>query len=229
MTNKEFVSAAKNIVVLNTAYASGTFGQKYTPSFIKQKANQYPKFYTDSVLKSLEKKSKEGTLYLFDCCGLIKGIIWGFPNPKYASNGMKDVNDQGVWDSYCIDKSSDFGMIFPGEVVHMKGHVGIYIGDGKVIEATNRWTKNVLVSSIIEGDKYYRKWEGHGKLNLLTYENMIIPAPPESDRTFYIVKPGDSLSKIAAANGIKDWRQLWAKNPNIINPHLIYPGQKIII
>lgn len=43
----------------------------------------------------------------------------------------------------------------------------------------------------------------------------------------YTVKPGDSLSKIAAANGFKSWQEVWKANPGISNPNLIKPGQQI--
>lgn len=45
----------------------------------------------------------------------------------------------------------------------------------------------------------------------------------------YTVKAGDSLSKIAAANGISDWKTIWKANSSISNPNLIRPGQQINI
>ncbi|NME95365.1 LysM peptidoglycan-binding domain-containing protein [Clostridium cochlearium] len=49
----------------------------------------------------------------------------------------------------------------------------------------------------------------------------------------YIVKPGDSLWKIAKinlGNGAR-WREIYNKNKKVIgsNPNLIYPGQKLVI
>jgi LysM repeat protein len=43
----------------------------------------------------------------------------------------------------------------------------------------------------------------------------------------YVVKSGDSLSKIALAYGqpASAWRELHKSNPSIINPDKIYPGQ----
>lgn len=225
MTNKEFVSQAKTIVNCNTAYGKGTFGQKWTKTLANQKKKQYPDFYTDSVIASLNKKAEAGTLYVFDCVGLIKGIIWEWEKVKYKSNGLDDVSDQGLWDKYCTNKSKDFSNIMPGEIMHIKGHVGIYIGDGKVIECTNKWSKNVLVSSINKGDKYYRAWTEHGKFNLLTYEGL---STPKEESLIHVVRLGETLSSIAKKYGTT-WQRIYALNPQIINPNLIFPGQKLKI
>lgn len=225
MTNKEFVSQAKIIVDMNTAYGKGTFGQKWTKTLANQKAKQYSGFYTDSVIASLNKKAEASPLYVFDCVGLVKGIMWDFPNVKYKTNGMEDVSDQGLWDKYVSDKSKDFTNIQPGEIMHIKGHVGIYIGDGKVIECTNKWSKNVLISSINKGDKYYRAWSEHGKFTLLTYEEIATPSP---EANIHIVKKGETLSSIAKKYNMS-WLKLWRLNPHIINPNLIYPGQRLKI
>lgn len=49
-------------------------------------------------------------------------------------------------------------------------------------------------------------------------------------KKIYVVKRGDSLSKIAAIYKMS-WTTLYSKNKKIIgsNPNLIYPGQKIVI
>jgi hypothetical protein len=47
----------------------------------------------------------------------------------------------------------------------------------------------------------------------------------------YLVKPGDTLSKIASqAFGERlMWPKLWSLNPQIQNPHWIYPGDQIVL
>jgi resuscitation-promoting factor RpfA len=46
----------------------------------------------------------------------------------------------------------------------------------------------------------------------------------------YTVKPGDTLSGIAAAHGIKGWTVIFDRNRNIISdPDLIFPGQQLDI
>jgi len=43
------------------------------------------------------------------------------------------------------------------------------------------------------------------------------------------VVSGDSLSIIAASENLDSWRPLWNVNPDITNPDLIHPGQKITV
>ena len=44
----------------------------------------------------------------------------------------------------------------------------------------------------------------------------------------YVVKPGDTLSKIASANGVSGgWKALAAKNPGLKSVNSISPGQKL--
>lgn len=49
-----------------------------------------------------------------------------------------------------------------------------------------------------------------------------------TSKKVYTVKRGDSLSTIAAKYGM-DWKTLHKANPQIKNPSLIYPGQKLVI
>jgi nucleoid-associated protein YgaU len=52
------------------------------------------------------------------------------------------------------------------------------------------------------------------------------PKPAKPKPTYYIVRPGDSLSKIAAKRHTT-WQHLAQLNPQIKNPNLIFPGQRI--
>lgn len=162
MNNIEFVSKLKGIRNSNTIYMTGTFGQRVTNALIEQKIKQYPRSY--SRVKTAKLKNLVGKNYhAFDCIGLVKGVLWGYPNVKYNSNGVPDVNDQMVL-SYLLDISTDMNNIEVGELLHMKGHVGVYVGNGSVVECTAKWSGNVLISSLTA-----RKWERHGKLPWITY------------------------------------------------------------
>ncbi|PYS41433.1 MAG: hypothetical protein DMG14_07340 [Acidobacteria bacterium] len=56
------------------------------------------------------------------------------------------------------------------------------------------------------------------------------PASPEKFE-LYLVKQGDTLSHIAGEvlENPRLWPQLWEQNEHIINPHWIYPNDKILI
>lgn len=182
MTNQEFVDRLLKVrEKYKTCYASGTFGQCATPSFIDQKKKQYPKWYTDVRVNNLKALSDDTRL--FDCVGLIKGVLWGFPNTKYKSNGVAEGNDQDYW-NMALDKSKSFSQIQIGELLWLKGHVGVYIGNGKAIECTASWYGNVQITAVqnigpITGLNS-RRWEGHGKIPYIKYmdnENKVNPGP----------------------------------------------------
>jgi len=171
MTGKEFALKCKEILKFKTCYAKGTFGQCATPAFINRKAEQYPGWYTDekvAMLKALPDETR-----LFDCAGVIKGTMWGFPNLVYTSNGVRDMNDQGLWDC-CLEKSTDFSNIQVGELLWMQGHVGVYIGDGLGIESTGKWKNGVQITAVsnigIAFGYNSRTWSGHGKLPFISYD-----------------------------------------------------------
>lgn len=222
MTNEEFIKKAIEISNEPTRYAKGTFGQSCTQSFINQKRAQYPAWYTISRCNSL---LQSAPCKLFDCCGLIKAICWGYPNTVYTSNGMPDLSDQGIWDKMLEGRSHDFTKIEPGAILHIKGHVGIYIGDGEAIEATMSFGSKVVRSTVsnIKSGKNMRKWTEYGYLKTISRE---ISEPYQGFEMDYVIKRGDTLTSIAAKHGMT-WQELWKKNPQIKNPDLIYVGQTI--
>ena len=54
-----------------------------------------------------------------------------------------------------------------------------------------------------------------------------LAAPPGADTVVYVVKPGDTLRSIAAANGTTIGAIVRANN--MANPDVIYPGQRLTI
>ncbi len=56
------------------------------------------------------------------------------------------------------------------------------------------------------------------------------PAPPQSSLPpFHFVRPGDTLWSISASllNNPWSWPQLWGQNPQVKDPHWIYPGDQL--
>ena len=73
-----------------------------------------------------------------DCVGLIKGYGWYDTESgkiTVGSNGMQDVIADGMFSAATEKGTIDTIPEIPGLAVWHEGHIGIYIGDGEVIEA----------------------------------------------------------------------------------------------
>lgn len=119
------------IAQLGRPYWYGTFGQIATPSLLVQKRKQYPKYYTATDFPA------QYGMRVHDCVGLIKGYLWSDgPDGKPQYDPKTDVSANGLF-SKCDLKGFTMASM-PDKVgvcVFMQGHVGIYIGDGWVVEA----------------------------------------------------------------------------------------------
>lgn len=177
MTGEELANKCLDIISkYRTKYAKGTFGQCATPAFLSSKAKQYPEWYTpkDAPSKMPMLLDLPDDTRLFDCVGLIKAVVWGFPNVVYTSNGLRDMTDQTMWDK-SLDKSTDFSNIQVGELLWVKGHVGVYIGNGRAIECTGAWEGKVMVTAVENIGKqeglHSRRWTGHSKIHVIHYSD----------------------------------------------------------
>ncbi len=118
---------------LGKPYWYGTFGQLSTTALYYQKKSQYPSFYAANDFSS------QLGVKVHDCIGLIKGYIWSKnksdPNPRYVSNNCPDINEEMMYNN-ALEKGDISTMPdIPGICVLFKGHIGVYIGNGEVIEA----------------------------------------------------------------------------------------------
>ena len=114
----------------------------------------------------------------FDCVCLIKGLLWGwagnasktYGGATYCANNVPDISADQIINK-CKDVSTDFSRIAVGELLWMKGHVGIYIGDGMAVECTPSWKDCVQVTTVrnIKAGTGHQ-WTKHGKLPYVTYE-----------------------------------------------------------
>ena len=137
LTNKGLVEFAKQMLALgdDTLYVYGSFGRTLTQSLINQKAKQY---LYNLPRKSLYKKimNSKGTEYAFDCVGLIKAYYWGWNNGKTTYISSQDKSANGMLAVAKVKGKIETMPEIPGLLVQMNCHIGIYIGNGYVIECT---------------------------------------------------------------------------------------------
>lgn len=171
---KRALDVAKNY---KTLYVMGCFGAPMTEA----NKDRYIKHHTYNKAADRQAIIKAATAntFGFDCVCLIKGLLWGwegnkghvYGGAKYATNGVPDINADAMI-SVCKEVSTDFSRIEIGEVVWMKGHVGIYVGDGLAVECTPSWKNCVQITACNCTKSGYnrRNWTKHGKLPYITYE-----------------------------------------------------------
>lgn len=207
MNNIEFAEKAKEIATkFKTLYIMGCFGAPMNNTNKTRYCNNHS--YNKQSSRTSKIKNASADTFGFDCVCLIKGILWGwngnvnktYGGASYKANGVPDVGADSMM-NYCTDVSKDFSKIQVGEVVHMSGHIGIYIGDGLAVECTPIWKDGVQITAVgnIGAKSGYNKrtWVNHGKLNFIEYNQTPVnpspaptPAPTPSTGKF---KVGDTV------------------------------------
>lgn len=169
-----FISKLYDIATTQkTVYAWGMFGSKITQASIGAKAKQYPSWYTDQKLNSVFSPLYESNppVWGFDCVGLVKGVLWGWSGDEsrsqggavYLGNGVPDLSADAMIGK-CSEVNSNMNSIAVGEFLWLKGHCGVYIGNGKVVESTPAWKNGVQITALTA-----RRWLKHGKLPWVEY------------------------------------------------------------
>lgn len=189
-SNTHFVEFLKGMV--GQPYWYGTCVYKCTQDMLTRKTAQYPSNYTSNRMPQYKENIAKNNICA-DCIGLAKGYVWtdggagvlesiGKPTADfkniYTSNGMPDRSANGMFE-YAKSLGLDWGAIntipdIPGLAVRYDGHVGYYIGNGKVIEARG-FNYGIVITELKE-----RPWLHWYKLPIINYntstEQPIIPS-----------------------------------------------------
>lgn len=166
LTNEHFAAFCRSM--LGQPYWYGTVIYKCTESLRNRKAKQYPSHYGSSRTKRYQQDIKDKKV-CSDCIGGLKGYLWTFGGrgvveaigttktftSKYG-NLCPDKSANGMF-SYAKSKGLAWGTIgtmpeIIGLAVRYDGHVGYYMGDGKVIE----WRG--FAYGCVETELKKRKW-----------------------------------------------------------------------
>ena len=155
LTNPANKNAPDLVVYVTNAWQSGwgyvwgTYGQVLTPELFQYKLTQYPEGvgqYADFIRNSWVGKRTA------DCVGLIKGYGWLNSETmeiEYGSNGMPDIGANQMYYNARHSGTIDTIPDKPGLAVWKPGHIGVYIGNGEVIEAMG--TKYGVVKTQLQG------------------------------------------------------------------------------
>lgn len=161
-TNKGLVSYV--VAQIGKPYWFGTFGNKATSALYFAKKKQYPTEYVE-----IDYKSQYGER-VHDCIGLIKGAAWSdTPTSKPMYKASQDIGADRMRELSDAKPISTLPEL-PGALVFASGHVGVYIGEGYVVEAYNH-ARGVIKSRL--SDRNFTHW---GKCPWFEYPEISKPA-----------------------------------------------------
>ncbi len=184
-TGEQLAQACRAAAQQKTLYVYGAFGWPLT----QENRTRILAGYAYNRKAAREKKilAADAQTFGFDCSGLIKGLLWGwtgdaqarYGGASYRANGVPDCSADGMI-AACEGVSEDFSDILVGEAVWMKGHIGVYVGDGLAVECTPKWADGVQLTACNRTLDGYptRTWVKHGRLPYLRYESGVCVTLP---------------------------------------------------
>lgn len=229
-TNIGLVAFVKKMV--GQVYWFGTYGQVANAHLLQSVAERYKSQFSAKRIQKAKDRGDYGKRAM-DCSGLIKNYqmtkdpdVDGMPMPPtYIKEYDLSAN---VMHSNATEKGP-IGSIpeIPGLGLWKNNHVGVYCGNGRVVQAKG------FDYGVIEDGIDDTAWVEWFKIPGIKYLDVSIGADPaekpkedaSSSGDVYIVKAGDTLSKIANMWGVSVGNL--AMYNGIVNPDYIIVGQII--
>jgi len=168
-TNIGLANFAWNALDCRSGYVYGAVGQSITPAFLRLQANR---FFGNSRANLTNSEVNDiyrtyGGHPAFDCIGLIKAYSWIDESTGEISahnqNAMPDCSANGILAETPAYGAIPFMPDIPGLAVQMSGHIGIYVGNGEVIEAQSNHVG--VIKTKLKG----RGWKWYVLVPTLTY------------------------------------------------------------
>lgn len=191
---------------LGRPYWFGTYGQTADQQLLDAKRQQYPDSYPNPGDPAF---SSQFGQRVHDCVGLVKGYLWSSgPDAQPVPSAAQDVNVRGLF-AQCtamrgtIDRT-DLSTIPTGAIMFYSSmeHCGVYIGNGKLIEA--RGHAYGVVQSNLADRTSFAKWGIPDWMQLvpsyslfaptITQQPVDITAAVNTTATFTIVATGYQLT-----------------------------------
>ncbi|WP_309170529.1 transglycosylase family protein [Streptomyces sp. S1D4-14] len=221
-----------------------------------------PQVHTDRsgarpVLKSVSTASRAvayahaalGKPYVYGAAGPGSYDCSGLTMAAWKAAGVSIPRTSGA--QWARLRNVPASQVQPGDIVVYAGagHVALYIGDGRIIEAprpgksvqTAPWRSGWYATHFVG---VVRPVGTVSSVEVTAESVKVAPAAPSSPRVpkegdvpmppaasgRYTVRSGDTLSAIARAHGFRDWRVLYAANRDkVYDADLIFPGQVLRI
>lgn len=199
-------------------YVLGGQGELYTEKLAKRWASMRRSGRTSIYFLNSAKKWYTPPRRIVDCSGMVVQAFRS-EDPNYADRTANGFKSQFEKKGYIRDIPETAGL-----AVWKSGHIGIYLGNGKVCESRG------VAHGVVISDISTQKWTHYGKLRCVVYDDSYVvyekEVKPES-YIIYTVKKGDSLWAISRK--YKTTVRELAKLNNLKKPSLIFANQKIKI
>lgn len=135
--NLDLVKWCENAYANGWGYVYGGYGQICTKQYLDQQASLFPG-NNEAGGEMRTVGEKQFGKRVVDCIGLIKSYAWYNADSgqiTVGSNGFSDCGANSIWGN--VKESGPISNMpdTPGLAVWMNGHIGVYVGNGEVIEA----------------------------------------------------------------------------------------------
>lgn len=166
--NLALVEHCKKALKEGWKYTWSSYGYILNSAILKDLQKRYPaeinRYYDYIVFNNMNKRNA-------DCSGLIKSYLFEWENNSPVYDSKYDLSDSMV-----LDRAKEKGTIdttpeIPGLCVHYKGHIGVYIGNGEVIES--RGTLYGVVKTKLK-ERPWTHWSKHPHIEYVENTNLKI-------------------------------------------------------
>lgn len=202
ITNKQLVDFASMALTEKWGYVWGTFGQILTGDLLAQKIRQYPGgvgTYAEFIQHNWVGRKT------VDCVGLIKAAYWS-ESGGLMYNSTTDVSADGMFERASEKGTIDTLPEIPGVCVWHPGHIGVYIGNGQVIEAHG--TKYGVIQTKMN-DTGWTHWLKCPYIEYLKEVKYMVPA--DFDEAIYLkLNPDVAEAVTQGLYGLKSGAQHYA-------------------
>ena len=210
-TNTGLVKHAEKALNNKTRYMWGGIYRPITKNYIQQFYKIYgTSQYSAARIAKLRTYIGKG-YYGIDCVGLVKSYYWsgkadgGTGSPNYGKAGYPDVNANGMFAAAKVKGTIDTLPEVKGLVLYSKTHphVGVYIGNGYVIESTLSVRGDGVTKAKVSD---WSGWTHWFECPYITYVKTNVP-----DNNVGNIKVGDKVKVSTSCKTTYDGGKLSAK------------------